>query len=151
MKPLLYFELVSQLAQTGELRRCRACQLISSVLLTFACADLLEGRKELTTCHEIYEALITNLTAEVEELQKTVAAEVEAARGPEIPDAPQTTDDEIQMSDQMARLVQERETRGKMVEERRGKEVKDIENAISITWVMYMRCTRRSEVCLPCR
>lgn len=151
MKPLLYFELVSQLAQTGELGSCRACQLISSVLLTFACADLLEGRKELTTCHEIYEALITNLTAEVEELQKTVAAEVEAARGPEIPNAPQNTDDEIQMSDQMARLVQERENRGKMVEERRGKEVKDIEHAISITWVMYMRCTRRSEVCLPCR
>jgi cleavage stimulation factor subunit 3 len=137
-----------QLAQAGKLTGpVDGLQLIISVLLTFACADLLESRKDLTTCHEIYEALIANLTTEVEELEKAVTAEIEIARGPEIPNAPQSTDDEIQMSDQMARLVQERVNRGKMVEERRGKEIKDIENAISITWVMYMRCTRRSEVC----
>lgn len=50
------------------------------------------------------------------------------------------------MSDQMKRFVEEREGRGKAVEERRGKEVLDIETAISISWVMYMRCIRRSEV-----
>jgi cleavage stimulation factor subunit 3 len=118
----------------------------TSVLLTFACADLLEIQKDTKTCHEIYTSLIENLTAEVEDLQKIVIAEVEAAKGPEIPNAPQTTDDEINMSDQMKRLVEEREGRGKIVEQRRGKEVIDIETAISISWIMYMRCTRRSEV-----
>jgi cleavage stimulation factor subunit 3 len=121
-------------------------ELTSSVLLTFACADLLEIQKDQKTCHEIYESLINNLTTEVEDLQKTVSAEIENAKGPEIPNAPQSTDDEIQMSDQMKRLVEEREGKGKMVEQRRGKEVLDIETAISIAWVMYMRCTRRSEV-----
>ena len=117
-----------------------------SVLLTFACADLLEIQKDTKTCTEIYTSLIENLTTEVEDLQKTVSAEVEAAKGPEIPNAPQTTDDEINMSDQMKRLVEEREGRGKMVEQRRGKEVVEIETAISISWIMFMRSTRRSEV-----
>jgi cleavage stimulation factor subunit 3 len=83
----------------------------------------------------------------VEDLQKKVAAEVEIARGPEIPNAPQNTDDEMNMSEQTARLVEERENRGKLVQERRGKEVKDVETAISIVYVMYMRFVRRSEVC----
>ena len=123
-------------------------KLTISVLLTYACADLSESQKDIKTCHEIYNSLIENLTIEVEDLQKTVSAEVEMAEGPEIPNAPQSTDDEIQMSDQMKRLVEEREGRGKLVEQRRGKEVGDIETAISISWVMYMRCTRRSEVSL---
>lgn len=71
---------------------------------------------------------------------------METARGPEIPNAPQTTDDEIQVSDDIKRLVEERESRGKMVEERRGKEVLDVQTAISIAWIMYMRFSRRAEV-----
>jgi hypothetical protein len=53
----------------------------------------------------------------------------------------------MNMSEQTARLVEERENRGNMVQERRGKEVKDVETAISIVYVMYMRFVRRSEVC----
>jgi cleavage stimulation factor subunit 3 len=121
-------------------------ELTGSVLLTFACADLLEAQKDYKTCHEIYESLTTALSNEVEDLLKTVAAEVEIARGPEIPNAPQTTDDEIQMSEEVKRLVEEREARGKMVEERRGREIADVQSAISIVWVMYMRFSRRAEV-----
>ena len=137
---------VLQLVQAGMLTIHRVMRANTSVLLTFACADLLEIQKDSKTCTEIYTSLIENLTTEVEDLQKTVSAEVEAAKGPEIPNAPQTTDDEINMSDQMKRLVEEREARGKMVEQRRGKEVTEIETAISISWIMFMRSTRRSEV-----
>lgn len=119
---------------------------MSSVLVTFACADLLETKKDYTVCHEIYNSLVDNMSTEVDDLLKTITAEVEIARGPEIPNAPQTTDDEIQVSDEVKRLVEERETRGKMVEERRGKEVVDIETAISVAWIMYMRFSRRAEV-----
>jgi len=137
---------VLKLVQAGTFTSHWWFRADTSVLLTFACADLLEIQKDTTTCNDIYTSLIDNLTTEVEDLQKTVSAEVEAAKGPEIPNAPQTTDDEINMSDQMKRLVEERESRGKMVEQRRGKEVLDIETAISISWIMFMRSTRRSEV-----
>ena len=139
---------VSKLVQAGMFKYPLAVGANPSVLLTFACADLLEIQKDTKTCTEIYTSLIENLTTEVEDLQKTVSAEVEAAKGPEIPNAPQTTDDEINMSDQMKRLVEEREARGRMVEQRRGKEVLEIETAISISWIMFMRSTRRSEVSL---
>jgi cleavage stimulation factor subunit 3 len=142
------YKMVSKLAQAGMFNYLLVVGANISVLLTFACADLLEIQKDTKTCTEIYTSLIENLTAEVEDLQKTVSAEVEAAKGPEIPNAPQTTDDEINMSDQMKRLVEEREVRGKMVEQRRGKEVLEIETAISISWIMFMRSTRRSEVSL---
>lgn len=44
------------------------------------------------------------------------------------------------------RLMDEREERGRMVEERRGREVGELQVAMGVIWVMYMRYARRAEV-----
>jgi cleavage stimulation factor subunit 3 len=44
------------------------------------------------------------------------------------------------------RMMDEREERGKMVEERRGKEVMELRTAMGVVWIMYMRFARRAEV-----
>jgi cleavage stimulation factor subunit 3 len=82
----------------------------------------------------------------VDELKSTIEAEVNAARGPEISAPVGGVDDEMNGVDEAARLVEEREARGKLVLERRGREVSEVETAIGVVWVMYMRFARRSEV-----
>ncbi|ORY33805.1 hypothetical protein BCR39DRAFT_519303 [Naematelia encephala] len=115
-----------------------------SFLLNFALADAEEEHKNFATCHEIYDTLISHLQPEIDELKITVAAEVDAARGPEIP-APLdgTIDDEV--ASETARLIEEREARGRLVEERRGQDVDALATAASVVWIMYMRFARRAE------
>lgn len=114
-----------------------------SFLLTFALAELEEERENFTDCHNIFQALIKHLDDEIEDLTKSVVAEVEAARGPEIPPAA-SSEMESDESD-FARLVREREERGKIVQERRGKDIQGVKTAAGIVWVMYMRFARRAE------
>lgn len=121
-------------------------ELTASVLLTFAYNDAEEQRKNLKQCHDAFEMLLSNLSTEVEELKKTVEAEVELARGPEIPNAPKTDDDDTEVSAEVTRMIEEREARGKLVQAKRGKEVGEMQVAISVVWIMYMRFARRSEV-----
>ena len=122
--------------------------LTSSLLLTFAYTDAEEQQKNIKPCNEAYDKLIHNLSAEVEELKTTIDAEVEAALGPEVPNAAQAGDDDNEQSAEVARLVAEREARGKAVRESRGQEVEELQTAITIVWIMFMRFARRSEVSL---
>lgn len=122
--------------------------LTSSLLLTFAYTDAEEQQKNIKSCNEAYDKLIHNLSAEVEELKTTIDAEVEAALGPEVPNAAQAGDDDNEQSAEVARLVSEREARGKAVRESRGQEVEELQTAITIVWIMFMRFARRSEVSL---
>jgi len=118
-----------------------------SLLLTFALADTEEDRKNFARCHEIYEALLNRLNPEIEVLKKQVAVEVETARGPEIFQKP--GDDTDMTGDGMSevqKLIEEREARGRIVAERRGKDVADLAAAAGVVWVMYMRFARRAEV-----
>ncbi|TXT07763.1 uncharacterized protein COLE_04687 [Cutaneotrichosporon oleaginosum] len=113
-----------------------------SFLLSFALAELEEDRKNHAECHKIFEALISSVNAEVDELQASVAAEVERARGPEIPAQPGEMDGE---ESDIARMVRERDERGKRVQERRGRDIDAARTAAGTAWVMYMRFARRSE------
>lgn len=99
-------------------------------MLAFALADAEEDRKDYVKCHTIYDTLINQLYPEIETLEKKVAAEVNAAKGPEVADA---------------ELAEERETRGKLVATRRGKDVADLAACAGVVWVMYMRFARRAE------
>lgn len=118
-----------------------------SVLLTFSLADLEEERKNFTDCHTLYENLLSLLASDTDELKIAVVAEVNAARGPEIP-GPLVDSGEIGMNggSEVARLVEDREVRGRMVAEGRGKDVDELATAMSVVWVMYMRFARRAEV-----
>jgi cleavage stimulation factor subunit 3 len=91
----------------------------------------------------LYETLLNNLNSDIDKLKLTVAAEIETARGPEI-SAPSAGD--IEMDAEVGRLIEERDERGKLVAERRGREVDELCTAASIVWVMYMRFARRAEV-----
>lgn len=127
-----------------------------SPLLTFAYADAEEQRQNLAACHEAYQKLVDNLTTETEELKTAIAAEVELARGPEIPNpaangSANANADESEVSNEVTKLVEEREARGKMVEDRRMKEVDELCVAMSVVWIMYMRFSRRSEVSFICQ
>ena len=118
--------------------------------MTFAYTDAEEQQKNTQPCHDAYDKLITNLTSEVEELKTTIEAEVEAALGPEIPNAnaTQSGDDDNEVSAESTRLVAEREARGTAVRDSRGQEVEELQTAITVVWIMYMRFARRSEVSL---
>ncbi|WVR05236.1 hypothetical protein IAU60_002248 [Kwoniella sp. DSM 27419] len=123
----------------------KACP--KSFLLTFALSELLEDLHNFGTVHELFVSLIDTLTPEVESLNKTIALEVEAAKGPEIPNADTLGDinmDGDGVSD-VQKMVEERENRGKLVAERRGVEVEQLIRGINIAWVMYMRFARRAE------
>ena len=116
--------------------------------MTFALADLEEDRGNFAKCHEVYEALLNRTYPEIDELKASVAAEVDRARGPEInrPSA-----DEVAMNGddglaEVTKLIDERESRGKLVAERRGKDVMDLAIAVNVVWIMYMRFARRAEV-----
>jgi cleavage stimulation factor subunit 3 len=124
--------------------KCGVAACPKSFLLTFALAETEEDRKNYAECHSIFQALIKNLDTEIEELTATVAAEVEVARGPEIPIASAMEFDTGDDSD-IGRLVREREDRGKLVQERRGKDIDEVKTATGVVWVMYMRFARRAE------
>jgi cleavage stimulation factor subunit 3 len=117
------------------------------MLLTFALADIEEDRRNLAKCHEAYEALIARLNPEIDDLKKKVEQEIETAKGPEIVQ-PQGGDVDM-IGDELSevqKLIEERENRGNLVAERRGKDVQDLATAVGVVWVMYMRFARRAEV-----
>ncbi|WVQ71644.1 hypothetical protein IAR50_001184 [Cryptococcus sp. DSM 104548] len=124
-----------------------------SFLLTFAYAELEEERKEYATCHALYSNLISRLNPEVDQLRIEVAKEVETARGPPIPNAEKVQsaaaagDVDMDGNDVQAiqKLVDEREERGRLVAERRGRDVEELMVGISVVWNMYMRFARRAE------
>lgn len=118
-----------------------------SLLLTFACADQEEERKDTKACHSLYENLLAKLGLDLDEFKLTVAAEIDIARGPEIPAPPSGLGD-IEMNDgtDVARLIEEREMRGNEVAERRGRDVESVATTFSVAWIMYMRFARRAEV-----
>lgn len=119
----------------------------SSPLLTFAVAEIEEGRNNFARCHEVFEGLVNKLDPEIEVLKEKIEVEVENAKGPEIPQ-PQSGDVDMtgDSMSEVQRLVEERENRGNLVAERRGKDVNDLAAAIGVVWVMYMRFARRAEV-----
>jgi cleavage stimulation factor subunit 3 len=98
----------------------------------------------VSTVHTIYETILNHLSADIEKLKVTVAAEVDTARGPEINATANVGD--IDMDGEITRLVEEREERGKLVAERRGREVDELCTSAGVVWIMYMRFARRAEV-----
>lgn len=120
-------------------------------MVTFAYADLEEDRKNLAACHDAYDSLVSRLSQDVEEMRSAIVAEVQVAKGPELPNAPGAgagADGDADMNGDVARLVEEREARGRLVAERRGADVEDLQVALSVVWIMYMRFARRAEVSL---
>lgn len=123
--------------------RCGVAACPKSFLLTFALAEIEEEQKNFADCHSIYTSLIDSLNTETEDMRVQVASEVEVARGPEIP--VQADNDMNGEESDYARLVREREERGKLVQERRGKDIENSKTAAGIVWVYYMRFARRAE------
>nr|XP_019042697.1 hypothetical protein I302_08402 [Kwoniella bestiolae CBS 10118]OCF21627.1 hypothetical protein I302_08402 [Kwoniella bestiolae CBS 10118] len=117
-----------------------------SFLLTFALSELLEDLSQLTAVHDLYQNFLSSLTPEIDDLKKVIEREVDMAKGPEIP--PVAGGDVNMDGDGMSeyqRMVEERESRGKLVEERRGKQLQDLSKGINVGWIMYMRFARRAE------
>lgn len=95
------------------------------------------------------------MNPEVDELRQSVAREVEIARGPPIPGsekaaAAAAVGDSIDVDgndiSDIQRLVEEREHRGELVAQRRGKDIEELMIGICVVWIMYMRFARRAEV-----
>lgn len=119
-----------------------------SVLLTFASAEMEEDRKNLSDVHSLFSGLIDRLSTDVDELKEVIVQEVAIAKGPEIPQ-PQAEGMDVDGEGPQAtynRLTDEREERGRLVQERRGREVEELCTAMGVVWVMYMRFARRAEV-----
>ena len=116
------------------------------MLLTFALADIEEDRRNFKECHGAYEALIARLNPDIDELKKKIEVEVENAKGPEITKPQGDVDMTGEGLNEVQKLIEERENRGKLVAERRGRDVSDLAASVGIVWVMYMRFARRAEV-----
>lgn len=142
MSPIVSTTRLSAAASRTTLISWRRC------LLTFALADAQEERRENASCHETYEKLLAHLNEDIDKLKVKIAAEVETAKGPEIKG--NSGNEDVDMTgDEMSetqKLIEEREARGKLVEERRSRDVTDLATAAGVVWVMYMRFARRSEV-----
>jgi cleavage stimulation factor subunit 3 len=119
-----------------------------SILLTFATSEVEEERKNFADVHTLFTNLLEQLSRDIDVLTETIAREVIVAKGPEIP-RPQGEGMDIDGEGPQARynaLSDEREERGRLVQERRGREVEELAMAMGVVWVMYMRYTRRAEV-----
>ena len=119
-------------------------KLTASFLLTFALADLEEDLKHIAEASAAYDNLLSALSADLDKLKASVDSEVEAAKGPEVPQLNGGGD--VDMTTQHEKLVEERENRGKLVSEKRGREIESASAAIGVVWVMYMRHARRATV-----
>ncbi|WVO21992.1 mRNA 3'-end-processing protein RNA14 [Cryptococcus decagattii] len=149
-----YYSKLGKQDQAAEILEAGVNACPKSFLLTFANAELQEERKAFPTCHSLYTTLISKLNPEVDELRQNVAREVEIARGPPIPGSEKAATaaavgdsidvDGNDISD-IQRLVEEREQRGELVAQRRGKDVEELMIGISVVWIMYMRFARRAE------
>lgn len=137
-----------------------------SVLLTFAAAEHSENTKDSPTAHTLFTSLIDRLSTEAEDLKVILTKEVEYAMGPEIPrlatgnnenedgnmdidnnnNNNNNDDDTGGSKSEYTRLVEEREKRGEMVREKRGRDLEEVREAMGVVWVMYMRFARRAEV-----
>lgn len=127
-------------------------ELTHSILLTFATAEIEEDRKLFSEAHALFTNLLDQLAHDMDALNDRIAQEVIAAKGPEIP-RPATDGMDIDGEGPMAvynRVMDEREERGRLVSERRGKEADELRNAMGVVWVMYMRYARRAEVSSGC-
>ncbi|WVF72119.1 hypothetical protein IAT40_006931 [Kwoniella sp. CBS 6097] len=141
-----YLKLGKKDEAAGVLRAgVQACP--KSFLLTFALSELLEDLNTYPAVHDLFVSLIDALSPEIDSLKKTIDREVEAAKGPEIPNSSSLGD--INMdgdgASEVQKMVEEREARGKLVEERRGKEVDELVRGVNVAWIMYMRFARRAE------
>lgn len=116
-----------------------------SFLLTFALAEKEEDNRNYADCHKIFDQLIGRVNVEIDDLTKQVEREIEIARGPEVPITAQHDLEIDGEESDVARLVREREERGKAVAHRRKHDVDAAKTAAGIAWVMYMRFARRAE------
>ena len=119
--------------------------LIISFLLTFALTENLEEQHSLLEAHTSFENLINRLGADIDATQVLIEAEINTARGPEILN--NASVDDIEGQNAVVRLVEEREARGALVEETRSKDLDELKVGLNIAWIMYMRFSRRAEVC----
>ncbi|OCF36522.1 hypothetical protein I316_01772 [Kwoniella heveanensis BCC8398] len=141
-----YLKLGKKDEAAGVLRAgVQACP--KSFLLTFALSELLEDLNSYPAVHELFVSLIDALAPEIDGLKKTIAREVEAAKGPEIPNSSSIGDINMdgEGASEVQKMVEEREARGRLVEERRGKEVDELVRGVNVAWIMYMRFARRAE------
>lgn len=113
--------------------------------MTFALADVEEERKNLADVHAAYEKLLEPFPSEINTLTEDIEREVNAARGPELAQPAQNGDVNMDGNDELARLTEEREARGKAVQDRRGKEIDSLSTAMTVVWIMYLRFARRAE------
>jgi cleavage stimulation factor subunit 3 len=135
------YHLTNGLVSEGiEFLKCGVAACPKSFLLTFALAEMEEEGNNGDAVPDIFQALLKQLDDEIDEFSGKVAAEVEVARGPEIPLV--STIEKGEDSDH-ARLVRERDERGKLVQERWAKRIGEVKTAAGIVWVTYMRFTRR--------
>ncbi|OWZ63165.1 mRNA 3'-end-processing protein RNA14 [Cryptococcus neoformans] len=149
-----YYSKLGKQDEAAEILEAGVNACPKSFLLTFAYAELQEERKAFPTCHSLYTTLISKLNPEVDELRQNVAREIEIARGPPIPGsekaaAAAAVGDSIDVDgndiSDIQRLVEEREQRGELVAQRRGKDIEELMVGISVVWIMYMRFARRAE------
>ncbi|WWD10146.1 hypothetical protein V865_008280 [Kwoniella europaea PYCC6329] len=132
--------------EATEILRAGVQACPKSFLLTFSLTELLEDLSQYTAVHELYQNFLSSLSPEIDDLKKVIEREVEMAKGPEIP--PVAGGDITMDGDGLSeyqRMVEERENRGKLVEERRGKQLQELSRGINVGWIMYMRFARRAE------
>ncbi|EJU00881.1 Suf-domain-containing protein [Dacryopinax primogenitus] len=115
----------------------------TSFLLHFATAELEEGRKNYPAAHATFNNLITNLTSQVKQLQTSIEAEAELAKGAEIDTSTLANSDSL--SEDFRKANEEREERGQRVWARRGREFEDLKAGLQVAWIMLMRFARRAE------
>ncbi|WRT67126.1 uncharacterized protein IL334_004092 [Kwoniella shivajii] len=144
----IYYSQQNKKEEATEILKAGVQACPKSFLLTFALAELLEEQSQIPATHELFQNFLASLSPEIDELRKVIEREVANAKGPEIP-PPAGLGNDITMDgdgiSEYQRMVEERENRGKLVEERRGKEVEELMKGVNVGWIMYMRFARRVE------
>lgn len=111
-------------------------------LIHFAYAELCESLSKLPEAHSAFDSLLNALHTELERLETSISAEVEAVRA-SVP-APAS-------AEANGELAIERDEREKAVMDKRGKELDGMKGELGVVWIMLMRFARRAEGLRPAR
>ncbi|KAI8824353.1 uncharacterized protein EV422DRAFT_317763 [Fimicolochytrium jonesii] len=145
----MFLKSVGRTEEAATMLKTGADTLPTSLLLNLSFAELEESRKkDFAEIAKIFEKLITQLEAEIDQINKRYDAERESLlqslqQGDDISGA-DDWDGERREREREKQKVRQQEVEEK-VEERRKKDVQDIKEALALVYVTYMRTSRRAQ------
>jgi cleavage stimulation factor subunit 3 len=114
----------------------------TSFVLNFAQAEVLETKNSLAEAHELYSTFLRKLESELEDVEaRTSSANSSIMSDPNVT----ANDSMLSLNPNLSQVSSQGSQGPPVVEDKKGKELKDRKAEYGVVWVKYMRFARRAE------